>query len=414
MWRGREVIAAMRRVLILLTIAVLKAAALPASTMPADAQGLSGFFDRLFRPGPRFFPRELLPPGQVGKRPVRQAPAEPPVPKVEVLPKDPKARKVVVIGDFLATGLAAGLDQVFAETPQIAIVDKSEGSSGLVRLDRYDWTKKLPEVLNEVQPDYVVVMIGTNDRQQMGPKGAKAPVRSEAWTAVYNERLANLAATLKLYGRPLFWVGLPPMRSGAASADMAAFNAIYKVHTESIGGKFVDVWNGFANEEGKYVSRAPDVAGQVRLLRSGDGINFTRAGQNKLAFFVEREIRRLGGIGTGEALATSTTPGERIEVSPDGRRWLVGPVISLNEPPPGSPTELIGGTKLTEPAKESPQYKLVVEGASLPAVTGRVDDYRWPGSEAASPQAAIPPSGETAATAILPGATAPLQPALQR
>jgi hypothetical protein len=403
----------MRRVLVLSMIALLSAAVLPALTVPASAQGLGSFFDRLFRPGPRFFPRDLRPPGQVGKRPVRQAPAEPPVPKVEVLPKDPKARKVVVIGDFLATGLAAGLDQVFAEAPEIAIVDKSQGSSGLVRLDHYDWTKKLPDVLNEVQPDYVVVMIGTNDRQQMGPKGAKAPVRSDAWAAVYNERLANLAATLKLFGRPVFWVGLPPMRSSASSADMAAFNAIYRVHAESIGGKFVDVWNGFANEEGKYVSRAPDVAGQVRLLRSSDGINFTRAGQNKLAFFVEREIRRLGGLGAGEALATSTTPGERIEVSPDGRRWLVGPVISLNEPPPGSPTELIGGTKPTEPAKESPQYKLVVEGASLPAVTGRVDDYRWPTSGAGDQRSAAE-SGETTAAATLPGATAPiLQPGLQ-
>jgi hypothetical protein len=403
----------MRRILVLSMIALLAAAALPASTIPADAQGIGSFFDRLFRPGPRFFPRDLLPPGEVGKRPVRQAPAEPPVPKVEVLPKDPKARKLVVIGDFLATGLAAGLDQVFAETPEIAIVDKSQGSSGLVRLDHYDWTRKLPEVLNEVQPDYVAVMIGTNDRQQMGGKGAKAAVRSEPWLATYNERLANLAATLKLYGRPVFWVGLPPMRSTASSADMAAFNAIYRVHAESIGGKFVDVWNGFANEEGKFVSRAPDVAGQVRLLRSGDGINFTRAGQNKLAFFVEREIRRLGGLGAGEALATSTTPGERIEVSPDGRRWLVGPVISLNEPPPGSPTVLIGGTKPTDPAKDSPQYKLVVEGASLPPVAGRVDDYRWPAGATGDQQAAAPSGDTAAAAATMPGATAPiLQPGL--
>jgi len=395
----------MRRILFLLTVALLAAGALPASTVPAEAQGLSGFFDRLFRPGPRFFPRDLLPPGEIQQRPARQVPAEPPVPKVEVLPKDPKARKVLVVGDFLASGLAAGLDQVFAETTEIAIVDKSQGASGLVRLDHYDWTKKLPDVLNEVQPDYVVVMIGTNDRQQIGPKGAKAAIRSEAWTAIYNERLANLASTLKLYGRPVFWVGLPPMRSAAASADMAAFNALYKSHAESIGGKFVDVWNGFANEEGKFVSRAPDVAGQVRTLRSGDGINFTRAGQNKLAFFVEREIRRLGGFGTGETLATSTTPGERIEVSPDGRRWLVGPVISLNEPPPGSPTELIGGTKPVLPAKDSPQYRLVVEGASLPVVPGRVDDYRWP--PAAAEEHATAPAGETA-VATVPGATAPV------
>ena len=392
----------MRRLSIFLMIAVLAAAMVPYSTTPVSAQAFGGLFDRLFRPGPRYFPRQLLPPRDIGRPPaVRQAPSEPPVPKVEVLAKEENARKVLVVGDFLAAGLAVGLDQAFAETPQIAIVERTNGSSGLVRLDHYDWTKKLPEALNEARPDFVVVMIGTNDRQQIGPKGAKQAVRSEVWIATYNERLANLAGTLKVYARPVFWVGLPPMRSSSASADMAAFNVLYKTQVEAIGGKFVDVWNGFADAEGKFVSRAPDVAGQVRTLRASDGINFTRAGQNKLAFFVEREIRRLGGIGGGEALAISTTPESRIEVGPDGRRWLVGPVISLNEPPPGSPTGLIGGTKPAAPAKDSPQYKLIVEGASLPLVAGRVDDYRWPaGGEAAGDEAGTP--GDAAALPAAP------------
>jgi hypothetical protein len=358
----------------------------------------------------------MLPPGDMG-RPVQRVPSEPQVPKVEIQEKDANARKVLVIGDFLAGGLAAGLDQQFASVPQVAIIDKSNGASGLVRLDRFDWTKELPAALNEVRPDFIVVMLGTNDRQQLGPKGEKLAVRSEGWITEYNQRLANLSATLRTYGKPVFWVGLPPMRSTAASGDMAAFNALYKTQVESIGGKFVDVWNGFANEEGKFVSRAPDVTGQVRTLRAGDGINFTRAGQNKLAFFVEREIRRSGGISGGEALATSATSESRIEVGTNGRRWLVGPVISLSEPPPGAATALAGSGKLAGPKKDSPQYKLVIEGATLPGVAGRVDDFRWPAGQGAEPAAESDKSAgaektnsdETASTTAKPMQLTPAQ-----
>ena len=45
-------------------------------------------------------------------------------------------------------------------------------------------------------------------------------------------------------------------------------------------------------EAGNYITSGPDVEGQVRQLRTGDGINFTRAGRMKLAFYVELEIRR--------------------------------------------------------------------------------------------------------------------------
>jgi len=370
----------MRRLALVLVTALLAWTAMLPASPPAQAQLFGDFFDRLFRPGPRYF--DSRPPGDIG-RPVQRVPSEPQVPKVEIQPKEANARKVVVIGDFLATGLAAGLEQQFASVPQVAVFDKSNGASGLVRLDRFDWTKELPNVLNEVRPDFIVMMLGTNDRQQLGPKGAKLAVRSEGWIAEYNQRLASLSATLKTYGKPVFWVGLPPMRSTLSSADMAAFNVLYKTQVEGIGGKFVDVWNGFANEEGKFVSRAPDVTGQVRTLRAGDGINFTRAGQNKLAFFVEREIRRSGGISGGEALATSATSESRIEVGTNGRRWLVGPVISLSEPPPGAPNALVGSGKAAGPKKDSPQYKLVIEGASLAPVAGRVDDFRWPAGQPA-------------------------------
>ena len=52
------------------------------------------------------------------------------------------------------------------------------------------------------------------------------------------------------------------------------------------------MWDGFVDEAGKFTTQGPDYEGQMRRLRSGDGVYFTKAGARKLAHYVEREIRR--------------------------------------------------------------------------------------------------------------------------
>ncbi len=384
----------------LFRIAVVFVAALAATPVavperPAQAQG---FFDRIFGPRPAaperpsFFRdrRQMAPPpGEMRQPPARQRPRRvaDPTPRIPVDPKDPTALKLVVVGDFLGASLAAGLDQAFAKEPRIAVVDRSEGSSGLVRTDFYDWTTELPKILNELKPDYVVIMLGANDRQQIRTGQERFQFRSPDWERVYRQRVAAIADTLKVYGRPAFWISAPPLRGNTASADMAYLNDIFQAGAESAGARFIDVWDGFADADGKFVTRGPDVDGRVLQLRSGDGINFTRAGQRKLAFYVDREIRRPGEGGSDTFLA-STAPGDRIEILPDGSRQLVGPVIALGEPPPGASTELAGATRPAEPGRDSLQYRLIVRGETLPVVPGRVDDFRWPAAEAENPQAA--------------------------
>ena len=55
---------------------------------------------------------------------------------------------------------------------------------------------------------------------------------------------------------------------------------------------YIDVWDGFVDEGGKYTNFGPDYEGQMRRLRSNDGVFFTKYGARKLAHYVEREIRR--------------------------------------------------------------------------------------------------------------------------
>ena len=63
----------------------------------------------------------------------------------------PPAETVVVIGDLFGEWLAYGLEQVFAETPQIGIVRKIKTDLGLVRddarLDAPEWTQAIKDLL---------------------------------------------------------------------------------------------------------------------------------------------------------------------------------------------------------------------------------------------------------------------------
>jgi len=396
----------------MMALAVAMAAG-SAPVVQADTLKPFDFFGRLF--GPRdpnagrnpflLFPGPPPPSQYQPQRPRRIAPAitEPPMPAVVIQPKDPKARKILVVGDFVADGLAWGLDQQLADEPKLAVIDRANTGSGLAREDYYDWDKSLPDILNQEKPDVVVVALGANDRQQLRVGNQRYAMHSPQWEDVYGKRIDGLVDTLKVYGRPFFWVGAPPMRTSAISADMAYLNGLFKARVEPAGGHFVDVWNGFVDDNGQFIASGPDVDGQVRALRAGDGINFTRAGRVKLSFFVEREMRQQTGIAPGGIdLTPSASQESRIEIGPDGRKVLVGPVISLTDPLPATSKTLAGGGEPAMPASDSLQYKVIVKGDATPAVAGRADDFVWPGSGGAPAAASAPVAPASALPAGAP------------
>ena len=232
-----------------------------------------------------------------------------------ILPAEklPNAKKILVIGDFLASGTAAGLTATFEQSPGVVVVDAANGSSGLVRDDFYNWPSEVANLITLQQPSIIVVMLGANDRQQLLVSGKREEVRSPSWLADYRTRVQTLANAVRSRNIPLVWIGQVPFRSNSMTADMLALNDIFRetADNEAAGSAFVDIWEGFVDETGKFMERGPDVNGQNVSLRTGQ-VNVTKAGYRKIAFYAERTLNRL----LGEA------------VSP-------GPVGQINLPPLG-------------------------------------------------------------------------------
>jgi hypothetical protein len=61
-----------------------------------------------------------------------------------VIEKLPEAKVILVVGDFIAGSLGEGLATAFETTPGIVVERRTNGSSGIVRDDYYDWPRRCP------------------------------------------------------------------------------------------------------------------------------------------------------------------------------------------------------------------------------------------------------------------------------
>lgn len=266
------------------------------------------------------------------------------------------------------------------------------------------------------------------DKTARNPNGLYE-FRDERWIELYGKKIEELASVLKSKGVPVLWVGLPAIRGPRGTADMLFLDSLYREGAAKAGITYVDVWDGFVDEAGRFLQKGPDFEGQIRQLRSYDGVYFTKAGARKLAHYVEREITRLlaGRSGPIALPSEPATPDTSAEPGKPAPRPLAGPIVPLVAASI-STDQLLGGPGSRPAAVDALAAKTMVKGEPLTAPAGRADDYAWPRREVGREQAkgdtpmaattpdggaASPSAGTGAAAAIAPPKPAPKKPAPQ-
>ncbi len=387
-------------------------------------------------------------------------PADRPQPQADFSRAPPPVRKapdapaptstVLVLGDSMADWLAFGLEEALGETPEFGVVRKHRTTSGLLRYDprneSQDWASAARELIAAEKPNFIVMMLGLNDRQPIrervaatppparGARGsapaaapaatqapAEAPAqpapeaertpdvadnpeqptvaapepaarqsqriagthefRSEKWTELYTKRIDDTIAALKVRGIPVLWVGLPSIRGPRSTGDMVYLNELFRSRAEKAGIAFVDVWDGFVDEGGRFVMQGADFDGQIRRLRSGDGVYFTKSGARKLAHFVEREIKRFAARGpVAVALPTAEPQPQSPTARPGGpmARPLAGPVMPLTAAANVAEDGLLGGANARPASDHVTVTRVLVNGEAVQSPAGRGDDFVWP------------------------------------
>lgn len=374
---------------------------------PAPARGWSPFqpLIDLFRgdepprvAAPRI-PREVAPAAApVARTPVIEAPAEP---RGTVYASAADAREgekklseiVLVAGDEFAAPLAQGLADAFAADREgVAVVGKSEAGSGLGPGSPFDWLAAARQLPGTAQAKVTVLFVGANDLVPIEDPMGRAEPLDERWRDLYGRRLDDVMLGFKLAGRPVVVVGQPPVEDDDLNERRSRFNDLVKERVERAGLKFVDVTDGFVDENGKFITSGPAVDGQRRRLRSADGLGFTRAGGRKLAFFVDRELDDLlAKPGESPAAAAANPADARPSII-----LLTGGAVSGARTLAGAPGSTVpGGAPAAMPAVADgagETARVLVSGAALPAVAGRTDDFHWP----ANPPADAAPSAGAA------------------
>jgi len=384
----------------------------------------------------------------------RQTPARedfskaPPPEKRDTVPE----RHILVLGDAMADWLAYGLENAYAEQPDMGVIRKAKTVSGLIRYqpkgDPADWAAAAKGILATEKPDAIVIMLGLDDRvaireppldksDKSDKKDAKAksdgkpsdaksaakpnaaakpadkaadselspddaadnrdapPVtaaekiarspnglyefREERWVELYKRKIDEMIGVLKSKGVPVLWVGLPVVRGPKATADMLFLDSLYRDVAGKAGITYVDVWDGFVDEADHFLQKGPDFEGQMRQLRSNDGVYFTKAGARKLAHYVEREITRLLGARSAP-IALPAEPAIPDAAAPPGQpapRPLAGPILPLTASSVGT-DQLLGGPGVSPVAIDALAARVLVKGEPLLAPAGRADDFAWP------------------------------------
>ena len=403
----------------------------------------------------------------------------PPPEKRDTVPE----RNVLVLGDAMADWLAYGLEDAYAEQPDMGVIRRHKTVSGLIRYqpkgDPADWAAAAKGILATEKADAIVVMLGLDDRQPIrepaadkdkpsdkkgDKKDAKAkpdaktdaksdaksgdakpgadaaakpddktvdtelspddaadndtPIiapekstrspngvyqfREERWVELYTKKIEEMIAVLKTKGVPVLWVGLPAVRGPRATSDMLFLDALYRDVAGKAGITYVDVWDGFVDEAGRFLQKGPDFEGQIRQLRSYDGVYFTKPGARKLAHYVEREINRLLASRSApiELPTEPATPDANAQPGQPAPRPLAGPILPLVASSVGT-DQLLGGPGSRPAAVDALAARTLVKGEPLAPPAGRADDFVWPRREVGREQA----KGETPVAAVAPDGT---------
>ena len=200
--------------------------------------------------------------------------------------------RIYVFGDSLGDGIGAALSNAFQREADVQVIMKSKAGTGFVRNDIYDWNNTATQLAKRENFDIAIAMFGINDRQSMRLKKRRFQLNSREWLREYTDRVDRFIKTLKQKNIALYWVGLPIMKSSKANSAMQIINQIVREKAYLNGVKYIDTWNGFTDQDGGYSASGPDLGGRVKRLRLNDGVHFTVGGYQKLAHYVEREIRR--------------------------------------------------------------------------------------------------------------------------
>lgn len=200
-----------------------------------------------------------------------------------------------IIGDSLA---ATPGESLLAQLPTSSfdvLGLESKVSTGLARPDVFNWFSFIHDFVLTRQPKTLIASFGANDDQSLyGEGGSVGPFGSYAWKKEYSTRINSTLDFLATNGVYTLWVEIPPVRDPVRNERYQIINDITRaaIAAHPNTSTYIETKAAFTTAEGNYNDSLP-INGVDTLLRSPDGIHFTRAGGDVIARLVIAKLHTL-------------------------------------------------------------------------------------------------------------------------
>ncbi|MEM8975869.1 MAG: DUF459 domain-containing protein, partial [Pseudomonadota bacterium] len=198
-----------------------------------------------------------------------------------------------LIGDWFAEGMRTSLSQLLTDTGQIQVQQSVVQMRSLRRANWDTAVSRVSQVNGSNPIDIAVVMFGASEFGSVWSPGKKRiRFAASGWKDEYVKRIDRVMQAMRQTGAAVYWLGMPTLRREDRNDGAQFINEILRERAYINGVRYLDTYNGFADESGNFDRYGPDVTGKIKLLRGKDGVSFTSDGYRKLAHFAERAIRR--------------------------------------------------------------------------------------------------------------------------
>jgi hypothetical protein len=206
-----------------------------------------------------------------------------------------------VAGDSLVVVPGQSIVRAAGAAPVIDPVGGIDGrvATGLERPDVFNWFRHIPEQLDRLKPNVVVVGFGGNDDHgyMTGlPDGVTVDgFDSASWRKQYGRRAGGLMDAIARKGAYVVWIGLPITRDEAQTRRFDAINAVVAAEARKRPTRviYVDTYTTFASDTGGYTEYLDDPSGRLIKVRAADGVHFEREGGDMIAREVLRRLNRV-------------------------------------------------------------------------------------------------------------------------
>ena len=146
---------------------IRRISAAPAATTRWRRVGGGWFGNDMFDPFQQYAPQPRWDRRQTQPAVREDFSKAPPPEKHDTVPQ----RQILVLGDAMADWLAYGLEDAYADQPEMGVIRRHKTVSGLIKYqpkgDPADWAAAAKGILATEKPDAIVIMLGLDDRVAM-------------------------------------------------------------------------------------------------------------------------------------------------------------------------------------------------------------------------------------------------------